>query len=90
MRDAYDEELRVRIGAIGFGGNTESRDRRVAIDVGVKDVEETVYAIVRMKYDVEQPAFRATTHFRGDVQKRFLHRLAVFDNRDSAWLRGDE
>ena len=86
-----EDPLAGRIGLVGRGGRDGERgDHRVAVHVGVVDVEARVRRVVGGERESEQTALAAGPDPLADVEERRVHDGAVLDDLDPTRLLDDE
>jgi hypothetical protein len=88
-----DAQKRLRggsVGAIRIARHAVPRDDRVALQVGVIDVEEAVFLVARMKGEAEEAALAAAGDAAGDVEEWIGEEAGAVPHADFAALLDDE
>src|SRR5256886_4994925 len=88
--DEEDQLRRGDVGNIGIRADRVAFDPRVAVVVGVVDVEVSVRGVARVERHAQQPPLASCAHGAGDVQERSRGELPVLHDPDPPLLLDNE
>src|SRR2546430_1184387 len=88
--DEKDQLGRSDVGNIGIRADRIAFDPRIAVVVGIVDVEVSVRGVARVERHAQQPPLGSRTHGAGDVQERSREELPVLHDPDPPILLDDE
>jgi hypothetical protein len=91
LRLPQDDSPRSGVRYVGVGRNVVTGNHRIALEVGVIDVEETIRFVFGMESQTEQTLFTDAGANKGlDVEKGRREHLHAVKNADLPALQGDE